>query len=183
MIDPPLLHRVASGDSLAMRDCIDRYGGLIWALARRFAGSHSEAEDAVQEIFVQLWKNAARYNSAISSETTFVAMIARRRLIDRKRRLMREPITEVLDGPALAEPGGASRVEACVEAQLANKALLQLRPEQRNVLVLSACHGLTHEEISEKMNMPLGTVKAHARRGLIRIRELLRHSTPLEGLP
>jgi RNA polymerase sigma-70 factor (ECF subfamily) len=66
-----------------------------------------------------------------------------------------------------------ARLEACAEARLAAGALARLRPEQRLVLLLSACHGLSHEEIASTVNMPLGTVKAHARRGLLRVREML----------
>jgi RNA polymerase sigma factor (sigma-70 family) len=169
-----LLKRVAAGDSTAMRACLDRYGALVWALARRFSPNASDAEDAVQDVFLDLWKSAMRFDPNVASETTFVAMVARRRLIDRRRKTKREPLTEDIDAKSVVpEPGAASRVEASVEARLADKALAQLRPEQRHVLLLSACHGMSHEEISKSMSMPLGTVKAHARRGLLRIREIL----------
>lgn len=171
---PSLFERVAAGDSGAVRECIDRFGGLVWALARRMSPGLAEAEDAAQEIFTDLWRSAARFNGSIASETAFVAMIARRRLIDRRRQRQRSPTTESLaDAATPAEPQSAMRVENCVEASLATRALAQLRPEQRTVLVLSACHGLSHEEIAETVNMPLGTVKAHARRGLLRVREIL----------
>jgi RNA polymerase sigma-70 factor (ECF subfamily) len=173
-VSHPLLHRVASGDSAAVRECIDRYGGLVWSLARRYSGGTAEAEDAVQEIFLDLWRSAARFDPAVSSETTFVAMIARRRLVDQRRRNKRAPQTESLaDTPTPAELGAAARVEDSAEASLAAAALAQLRPEQRLILVLATCHGLTHEEIAKTVHMPLGTVKAHARRGLLRVRELL----------
>lgn len=174
----PLLHRVASGDSAAVRECIDRYGGLVWSLARRASVGSGDAEDAVQEIFLDLWRSAARFDPAVSSETTFVAMIARRRLVDRRRRSKRAPQTESLaDAPTPVEAGAASRVEDCAEASIAAEALAQLRPEQRLVLVLSTCHGLTHEEVAKAVHMPLGTVKAHARRGLLRVREILSGGT------
>lgn len=168
-----ILHRVATGDGAAVRECIDRYGGLVWSLARRFGGA-DEAEDAVQEIFLDLWRSAARFDPAVASETTFVALIARRRLVDRRRRSKRAPQTESLaDAPTPIELGAATRVEDCAEASIAAQALAQLRPEQRLVLVLSTCHGLTYEEIATAVQMPLGTVKAHARRGLLRVREIL----------
>ncbi|MCX5746449.1 MAG: sigma-70 family RNA polymerase sigma factor, partial [Proteobacteria bacterium] len=88
----PLLARVAVGDRGALRECLDRYGGLVWSIARRFEAS--EAEDAVQEIFVDLWKSAVRYDPEVASEPTFIAMIARRRLIDRRRSRGRRPATE-----------------------------------------------------------------------------------------
>ena len=81
-----ILQRIASGDSLAVQECLDTYGGLIWSLARRMLPDVNEAEDAVQEIFIEIWKTAERFDESKSSETTYVAMIARRRLIDRLRK-------------------------------------------------------------------------------------------------
>ena len=68
-----LLERVAAGDEGAMASCVDRYANLIWSLARRFTSGGTEAEDAVQEIFIELWSSAARYDSSKASETTFIA--------------------------------------------------------------------------------------------------------------
>ena len=173
-VAPHLLQRVAAGDKSAVRECIDRFGGLVWALARRMSPGAAEAEDAVQEIFLDLWRSAARFDPNIASEPAFVTMVARRRLIDRRRKSQRAPLTEPFgESPTPAEPAAAGRVEASAEASLAANALAQLRPEQRMVLVLSTCHGLSHEEIASTVNMPLGTVKAHARRGLLRVRALL----------
>jgi len=171
---PSLLHRVAAAEQGAIRECIERFGGLIWSLARRLSPTRTEAEDAVQEIFLELWRSARRFDPAIASETAFVAMIARRRLIDRRRRQLRRPDTEPLsDRPTVHEGAEAQRMELQGEAALAAKAMAQLRPEQRTVLIMSTCHGLSHEEIANSLGMPLGTVKAHARRGLIRVREML----------
>jgi RNA polymerase sigma factor (sigma-70 family) len=168
----PLLHRVATGDGEAVRECIARWGGLVLSLARRLAPG--EAEDAVQDVFLDLWRSAARFDPAVASETTFVAMVARRRLIDRRRKNRRMPQTESLaDAPTPIEVAAFGRVEDSAEASIAADALARLRPEQRLVLVLSACHGLSHEEIAATVNMPLGTVKAHARRGLLRVRAML----------
>ena len=88
---PSILERVARGDPGAPAACIERFRGLVWSLARRLCANASDAEDAVQEIFIDVWKSASRFDPAIASETTFVAMIARRRLIDRGRRRMRRP--------------------------------------------------------------------------------------------
>src|SRR5262245_6666459 len=165
-----LLWRVASGDPQAIRDCLAQYGGLVWSIARRF--EPDDAEDAVQEIFLDLWKSAARFDPAVASEATFIAMITRRRLIDRRRTRRRRPTTEQV--PVLpAVPDEGIRPDASVEASKAARALDQLRPEQRQVLVLSTCHGLSHGEIAAETGMPLGTVKAHARRGLMSIRAAL----------
>ena len=150
------------------------YGGLVWSLARRMLRNQDDAEDAVQEIFVDIWKNAAKFDPSQASETTFVAMIARRRLIDRIRFTQRRISADSLDD-VLAEPAGTSEKELQVqiEGREALKALNELRPEQRQVLQLSIIHGLSHQEIADATGMPLGTVKTHARRGLLQARELL----------
>ncbi len=166
---PPLLGRVAAGDPTAVRECLARYGNLVWSIARRFEAA--DAEDAVQEIFLDLWKSAARFDPQIASEAAFVTMISRRRLIDRRRSRGRRPATDPMtELPALEDRG--SQPDVCAEASQARAALDQLRPEQRQVLV-ATCHGLSHGEIAAQTGMPLGTVKAHARRGLMSIRAAL----------
>jgi RNA polymerase sigma-70 factor, ECF subfamily len=165
---PPVLGRVAAGDRVAMRECLARYGNLVWSIARRFDAA--DAEDAVQEIFLDLWKSAARFDPSIASETAFVATIARRRLIDRRRTRGRRPATEPISEVV---PDRATTPDTCAEASQAARALERLRPEQRQVIVLSTYAGMSHGEIAERTGMPLGTVKAHARRGLMSIRAAL----------
>ncbi len=169
-----ILKRIASGDKTAVQDCMNAYGGLIWSLARRLSPNIDDAEDAVQEVFLDLWKNADRFDETLSSETTFVAMIARRRLIDRlrysKRRISANSIEDLTVEPVNVN---GNNLQLCVEAKEAAKALETLRPEQRQVLELSIIQGLSHQEISDATGMPLGTVKTHARRGLIQVREFL----------
>lgn len=168
----PLLGRVAAGDPMAVRECLARYGGLVWSIARRFEGAPGDCEDAVQEIFLDLWKSAARFDRQIATEAAFVAMIARRRLIDRRRSRGRRPtIDPSQEVPVVASEGAGP--DTCAEANQAARAMDQLRPEQRQVLLLATCHGLSHNEIAAQTGMPLGTVKAHARRGLMSIRAAL----------
>jgi RNA polymerase sigma-70 factor (ECF subfamily) len=168
--EEPLLPRIARGDAGAVRVCLARYGALVWAMARRLAPA--DAEDAVQDVFLDLWKSAARFDTEVASEPVFVAMIARRRLIDRRRRAgRRPPPTSPAELPPLADP--ASGPDVCAEASMAAQALDALRPEQREVLLLATCFGQSHEEIAQQTGLPLGTVKSHARRGLLRIRALL----------
>ena len=167
------LQRIAAGDAAAVQECLDRFGGLVWSVARRFTYDAAEAEDAVQEVFVDVWKSAGRFDPERSSEAAFIAMIARRRLIDRRRKKERAPDSQSLELEPPSEQDTLERVEVCDEAERAVKAMAHLRPEQRKVIELSIYHGLTHEQISKTANMPLGTVKTHARRGLIRLRELL----------
>lgn len=165
-----LLPRVAAGDAAAVREVVSTYGGLVWSIARKF--EPGDAEDAVQEIFLDLWKSSGRYDPAIASEAAFIAMIARRRLIDRRRRYRRRPTTQHLtDIPSIPDDAAVGP-DVCAEAQQAARALRLLTSEQRRVLVLST-HGLSHGEIAAQTGMPLGTVKAHARRGLLSIRAAL----------
>lgn len=165
-----LLAHVAAGDSAAIRLVIDTYGGLIWSIARRF--ERQDAEDAVQEIFLDLWKNSHRYNPEVASEPTFIAMLARRRLVDRKRRRDRRLPSQSTDRlPIVADTAPGPDVAA--EATLAARAVDQLPADQRLVVLLAVCHGMSHAEIAEETKLPLGTVKTHARRGLLAIRAAL----------
>jgi RNA polymerase sigma-70 factor (ECF subfamily) len=171
---------VGTGDPEAVAECIDRFGGLVWSLARKLAVAPSEAEDAVQEVFVELWKNAARYDPSVASEATFVTMITRRRLIDRWRRAGRRPngdATDVDSVPVRAAAEEHQRVELAEEAARATEAIKQLRPEQQEVLQLAVCQGWSHQVIADRLSLPIGTVKTHVRRGLIRVRELLEAET------
>ena len=169
-----VLQRIAQGDKSAVEECLNTYGGLVWSLARRMCPKTDDAEDAVQEIFIEVWKNAERFDDAQSSETTFIAMIARRRLIDRLRYMNRRIAPDYLED-VLAEPSNRAdeEMQTLVEAKEAAKVMQHLRPEQRQVLLLSIIQGLSHQEISDATGMPLGTVKTHARRGLLQVRELL----------
>lgn len=171
-----LLQRVAAGDTAAVAACVDTYGGLIWSLARRFLGRASEAEDAVQEVFIELWKNAGRFDPSIGSESTFVAMIARRRLIDRRRRDARRPVNEniEIENLPLTAPDDLQTVEVNDEAAQAATAMNRLKPDQQRVLKLAVCQGWPHQVIADKLGLPLGTVKTHVRRGLIKLREELK---------
>lgn len=169
-----ILHRIAAGDPDAVQDCLKAYGGLVWSLARRMLRNSDDAEDAVQEIFLDVWKNAGRFDATQSSETTFIAMIARRRLIDRIRFSARRISADALED-VLAQPMDRSdkTMQTTLEASDAVKALNALRPEQRQVLQLSIVQGLSHQEIADTTGMPLGTVKTHARRGILQAREFL----------
>jgi len=173
LVNTTLLSRVASNDPHAVQECIDRFGGLVWSLARRLLGSQAEAEDAVQEIFTEIWRNAWKYDESVASETAFVAMIARRRLIDRRRKLDRRhdrgAMPEGVADDSVAAPGASVSEEAAKAAE----ALSLLSSEQRRCLRLSVYEGLSHELIATSTGMPLGTVKTHVRRGLMKIRELL----------
>jgi len=169
-----MLQRIASGDAAAVRECIEQYGPLVWSIARRLSRTPSDAEDATQEIFLDIWRSAVRFDASQGSDKVFIAMIARRRLIDRLRKTSAEPPmdpVESLETIAWADPGNA---ETSVEAEQATRALAELRPEQRQVLELGLLHGLTQSEIAARLGIPLGTVKSFMRRGLIKVREYMK---------
>lgn len=169
-----LLQRVASGDRHAMSECMERYAALVWSVARRLATDRADAEDAVQEIFISLWKTADRFDPAVASEATFVTMIARRRMIDQNRRRGRRKDRFSL-GETTPDQGPIERdpLELVDDPGRAMEALTLLRDEQRQVLELGILKGNSHSEIASATGMPLGTVKSHARRGLIALRKLL----------
>jgi RNA polymerase sigma-70 factor, ECF subfamily len=169
-----LFERIASGDSSAVKECMDTYGGLVWSLARRFTASAADAEDATQEIFVEIWKSASRYDPAMGKETTFIATIARRRLIDRVRAASRHPDTQEYDDEQHREPqDGGDAGAVAVDVAHARRALDKLDEAQREILLLGIVEGLTHSEIATATGKPLGTVKTQMRRGLIKLRALL----------
>lgn len=172
---PLLLPRVAAGDANAVQECLDRFGPLVWSLVRGSISDPGLAEDVVQEVFIDLWRSAGRYDESRSSESTFVATIARRRVIDQRRKQGRRPAHEVLEDEREGEPDtGLVSVETADEAAQAMQALEVLRPDQRRVLKLAILQGMTHQEISTSIGMPLGTVKSHVRRGLDRVSTALR---------
>lgn len=161
--------------------CIDRYSGLAWSLARRFLGNEADAEEAVQDIFIELWRRADRFDPKRAEEVAFVSMIARRRIIDRLRQVKRHPASESMD--KLPEPPGldeSAALEASVETGRVIQVLESMAPEQRQVIHMSAWLGMSHAAIAERCGMPLGTVKSHLRRGLKRVREQL-SSGPMAG--
>jgi RNA polymerase sigma-70 factor (ECF subfamily) len=169
-----ILKRIASGHREAVASCLNQYGGLVWSIARKMLRNTDDAEDAVQEIFIDIWKNAERFDDKLSSETTFIAMIARRRIIDRIRRTNRRIAADSLED-VVTEPQSRDdrKVQMSVEAEQAAAALRSLKPEQQQVLQLSIVQGMSHQEIADITGIPLGTVKTHARRGIIKAREIL----------
>jgi len=175
--EPNVLPKVAEGDKAAVAECLDRYGGLIWSLARRFCSDGQQAEDAVHDIFLKLWSVADRFDPAIASEVTFVAMIARRHLIDLRRKKAWPTTATDFDALANTQMDVAERAEINEEASKAQQVLHSLPPEQQQVIKLSVYDGMSHAHISEATGISLGTVKTHLRRGMMKLRDTLFTST------
>jgi RNA polymerase sigma-70 factor (ECF subfamily) len=178
-----LLQRIAAGDAEAMAAMMDEYRGLVWSLARKLCPTPSDAEDGVQDVFIELWSSAGRFDPTKGTEVTFVATIARRRLTDRIRRWQRRQrlVTDVAQATRPPEAGPVPIGPAPDEIAAASEAMERLSDEQRRVLTLAIARDCTHEEIARITDLPLGTVKTHARRGLMRVRELLQRARPAGG--
>ena len=171
----PVLPRIAAGDNTAVDECLQRYGGLVWSLARRRCADVQLAEDAVQNIFLHLWKVAATFDENIANETTFVAMVARRRLIDYQRKQMskKDFVQCEFDHLEMKTADPTVQIEITEEAARAEAILNQLPEDQQTVIRLSVFDGLSHSKIADRTGLKLGTVKTHIRRGLTKIRESL----------
>ena len=168
------LERIAAGDPAAVDECLRQYGAMVWSLARRHLRQHADAEDAVQDVFIEVWRNAGRFNAAIASEATFITTIARRRLIDRHRKQARRIATQtIVEEPLEPRTSRLRDYEQREDAQQAMVFMGKLRAEERRVLELGLLDGLSQSQIAEAAGMPLGTVKTHTRRGLKRLRAML----------
>jgi RNA polymerase sigma-70 factor, ECF subfamily len=157
-----------------VRECIDQFGSLIWSIARRMTRTRADAEDAVQEIFADVWRSAGRFDPEHGSEEVFVTMIARRRLLDRMRHAAHRGRTwSIDDADPLSWANARNGADMCGEALAAGRAVMLLRPELRQVLKLGLLQGLSHSEIANALQMPLHAIKTMMRRGLIQTREFM----------
>lgn len=182
---PALLTRVAAGDHAAVAEVIEVYGGLIATLAKRFCVNNADTDDAVQEIFVELWKNASRFQPEKGSEVTFVAMIARRRLVDLYRRRQQRTVVdiEVDNIPLSDEPPFGNHVELDEQMENVVLALKQMPELQRSAILLAVYHGKTHRQVAHQMDLPLGTVKTWIRQGLRSMRRQLETKNTPKAVP
>jgi RNA polymerase sigma-70 factor (ECF subfamily) len=165
--DCELLAQVADGDRRAFSALYDRYAPRLLGLIVRILGIRCEAEDVLQDTFLQVWSSAGRFDPAKAPADVWLMLLARSRALDRLRR--RKPVADgwveraAVDDP----PAEAGRKE---EACRAHAAVCNLPPHQRQAVELAFFQGLTHEEIAARLNAPLGTVKTRIRQGLIRLR-------------
>jgi len=171
-----LVRQVARQDREAFSRLYDRFSSLVFTLAMRMLKVRSDAEDLLQEVFVQVWRQGSNYNEDRGSPEAWIINIARSRAIDKIRAIRRMEKSFVLtDDPARAE--SSANVEASAaesEARLAmDSALANLPEAQRKVLELAYFDGLTQTEIAERLAEPLGTVKTRMRSGIQRLREII----------
>jgi RNA polymerase sigma factor (sigma-70 family) len=164
--------RFSSDDPSVLRAAFDICGGAVLAYGRRLLPSTEDAEDLLQQVFVTAWRQRDRYDPERASLLSWLLGIARFKAIDRLRRIERERRTIVEDRARIVDEAART-----ADRLLVAEALGWLRPEQQLVLELAFYHDLTHQQISDKLGMPLGTVKSHVRRGMQRLRRFLDDET------
>jgi len=178
--DEQLLLQVAEGSRAAFATLYERLSTPLYSLALKILANEAEAQDLLQEVFLSVWNKAATYRVERGSAFAWIVAQVRNRAIDRIRSRRRRGELLEENAPEL-EPGGsvvpssAENYEKSDRAQHIRSALAQLSGEQREVLWLAYFEGLTQVEIAEKLEEPLGTVKARASRGMARLREALRY--------
>ncbi len=177
--DAELLRAVARGDESAFARVYDRYSPILLGLLLRILRSRAEAEDVLQEVFLQVWQQARAFDPTRGRAFTWLVTLARSRAIDRLRAVdSRERAAQrsAEDAPPDAAPQAWADEEAIrVErAEAVRDALGELPEEQRQVLVLAYLEGMSQSEIAAAKNQPLGTVKTRTRAGLKKLSEALR---------
>ena len=173
-----LLLRVAAQDAQALAEFYDLTAKPLFSLAVRILGDVSEAEEVIQDVFVQIWKNAPSFDPLLAPAFHWALSITRHRSIDRLRaRQRRARLIENLETDAAANApasAGADQDALAAEDTAAVRATLGTLPaEQRRVIEMAFFGGLTHQDIAKALNEPLGTVKARIRRGLLKLRDSL----------
>lgn len=168
------MRRVAANEETAVAELYDRFGSLVFRMAYQSLANRQEAEDAVQEVFVRLWKTAGRYDETRSALVTWVMLISRRHLVDKLRRSRARLKPASLDqpqSPATPAPERASVVDQDERLKALMKRIEALPELQRTVVTRAYLGGQTLRQIGEELNTPLGTIKSALSRALVRLRE------------
>ncbi len=176
--DNDLLRRIGTGDREAFAEFYDRHSTLMYSVAFRIMNDATEAEDVLQDAFFQVWEKAGSFDPKLGRASSWAAILVRNKAIDRIRASQRR--TRLADD-AGAEQAIATEVSDTAnetifgreKARLIQSAVIELPDEQRRAIELAYFSGLTQDEISKKLNEPLGTVKARIRRGLLKLRDQL----------
>ncbi len=167
--DAELLEKIQRGDEPAMAVLFDRYSRIVYSVALRVLRETSAAEDVMQEIFMQVWRNPNSFVAAKGSLGGWLAVVARNRSIDTLRR--KRP-TDQVEEIALASPTNlADEAERNIMMERARAGIVLLPAEQRKTLEMAFFDGLTHSEIAELTGDPLGTVKTRIRSALLTLRK------------
>tara|TARA_B100000953_G_scaffold135468_1_gene112055 strand:+ start:131 stop:757 length:627 start_codon:yes stop_codon:yes gene_type:complete len=167
-----ILKLIAKGEDRAFNLLIEKYGNLVWSIGRKFLYKESDVEDAVQEVFIAIWKAAEKFDHTKASEVTFISMIARRRFIDYLRKVSKHRNLQSIDEDNGQELFKESILNESTDLQLIKDAIGTLEIEDQELLKLSIYQGYSHSEIAKLLNIPLGTVKTRIRRNLIKLKGL-----------
>jgi RNA polymerase sigma-70 factor (ECF subfamily) len=173
-----LLRRIAARDRGAMEELYDLYSGLLFSIAMRILNDSGEAEEVLQDVFLQVWEKPDRYHEGAGSATSWLACVTRNRAIDRFRaRAHRQRVVETLQtaqAPAATEALSNADLLPDPDAAVAiRNALSELPAEQSQAIQMTFFGGLTHQQVAEALGEPLGTVKARIRRGMLKLRDSL----------
>ena len=169
--DLALVTAIRSGDQGAMAALYDRYSSIVYSVALRVLQDTGAAEDVLQDIFMQLWRNPGSFDASRGNMAAWLAVIARNRAIDVLRR--RRPHDDIEEIVVSVEPDMASDAERARAMQKIRGALDSMPRPQRSALELAYFEGLTHTEIADKTGEPLGTIKTRIRTGLLSLRKVL----------
>ena len=170
LTDAELVARAAAGKADCMGELFDRHAGRMKSLALRIVRNPEEAEDVVQEVFVQAWRQAGRFDATRGNVLAWLSIMARSRSLDRWRRRTTRRETAVTDAHEIQAPSTAVGDPL---AWAARGALSDLPADQRGPLELAYWEGLSQSEIAARLGLPLGTIKTRMRIGLKRLREAL----------
>ena len=171
-----LLSQVAEGDQKAFGQLYDQTSGRVLGLVRRLLKDSAQSEEVTQEIFLEVWQNAKRYDPAKGSATTWILTMSHRRAVDRIRssQSTRDRDTRIGLRDMETEYDSVSEsVEIRVEHERVGQALLRLTELQRQAVTLAYYGGYSHSEVAEMLKVPIGTVKTRLRDGMIRLRDEL----------
>jgi RNA polymerase sigma-70 factor (ECF subfamily) len=177
--------RVAGGDPAALAELYDRYADLLYSLALRIVGSSSDAEEVLQDAWLQAWRSARSYDPARGAVGAWLVTITRTRALDRLRSVgSRRRGEAAASVDAVAEPPAPALDPATGYARRALRtsvatAITALAPQQRQVVELAYFEGLSQSEIASRLGAPLGTIKSWTRQALLKLRERV----PVEALP
>jgi len=178
MDDKDLIRAIVDGDSDAISELFDRFSGMLTALSLRILNDPADAEEILQETFLQVWNQAARYDSRRSSVSTWLVLITRSRSIDRLRSRqvkLRTATAARQENPDLhTSPKGVGNVLMQERRQRLGEEMAKLPDEQRQVLELAFYGGMTQSEIAEQTSIPLGTVKTRTLLAMKKLRNALR---------
>ncbi|MEI9863835.1 MAG: sigma-70 family RNA polymerase sigma factor [Limisphaerales bacterium] len=176
--DVELLRRIAAQDRDAFAEFYDRHSLLMFSVASKILNNADEAQDVLQEVFVQIWEKAGRFDPKLGKASSWAAILVRNKAIDRIRASQRRTRFTEEAGVEFGIVGEGNEtaneaIHGQDKAKLIQSAIVDLPAEQRRAIELAFFSGLTQNEISEKLNEPLGTIKARIRRGLLKLRDQL----------